>query len=86
MDLPVNDQNLGGFYRNLKTDFGTTYSGDVARLADARTVTVSASRRTIALMDIQALPRSATSLNLTRPGVAPLEFLAALGPSWFSAE
>ncbi len=68
MDMPVNDQNLGGFYRNLKTDFGTTYSGNVARLADARAVTVSAS--SIASMDISVLPKSATSLNVTRPSVA----------------
>jgi hypothetical protein len=69
MDLPVNEQNLGGggtgFYRNLRTDFGTTYFGNVANFYDAAPVQVSAG--IAAAADIRVLPKGTTGLNLTRP-------------------
>ena len=69
MDLPVNEQNLGGggtgFYRNLRTDFGTTYFGNVSNFYDAAPVQVAAGTATAA--DIQVLPKGMTGLNLTRP-------------------
>ena len=73
LDLPVTEANIGGgpssFYRNLKTDFGTTYFGGVSTLNEARPVEVTAGAAIVA--DIQTLPRSTSGLNLTRP-VFPL--------------
>lgn len=70
LDLPVTEQHIGGgsnsYYHNLKTDFGTTYFGNVPTLSDARTTTVAAGG--VATADIQVLSRSSTGLNLTRPG------------------
>jgi hypothetical protein len=72
LDLPVNEQNLGGggtgFYRNLRTDFGTTYFGSVANFYDAVPVQVSAG--IAAAADIRVLPKGTTGLNLTRPAFA----------------
>src|SRR5262249_8542928 len=69
MDLPVNDQNLGGggtgFYRNLRTDFGTTYFGNVSNFYDAFPVQIGPG--ITAAADIQVLPKGTTGLNLTRP-------------------
>jgi hypothetical protein len=69
LDLPVSRDNIGGgttgFYSTIRTDFGTTYFGNVGSLSEARTVTVAASGTVTA--DIQTLPRSATRLNMTRP-------------------
>jgi hypothetical protein len=73
LDQPVTEGNVGGgstsFYRSLKTDFGTTYFGNVAALTEARSVFVDVNG--IATANIQILPRSATGLNLTRPAFAP---------------
>src|SRR5262249_39666784 len=69
LDLPVTRDNLGGgsagFYGTTRTNFGTTYFGGVAALADASTVTVNANATTIA--NIQTLPANASALNMTRP-------------------
>src|SRR6185369_5291505 len=66
LDLPVATGNISGFYGTARTDLGTTYFGNVSTLADARTVAVTAG--TTAVADISFLPKSATGLNLTRPG------------------
>jgi hypothetical protein len=66
MDLPVSKDHIGGFYAGIRTDFGSTYFGNVANLADARTVTVTANGTSNA--DILTLPKGTTGLNLTRPG------------------
>jgi hypothetical protein len=72
LDLPVTRDHISGgsmgFYGSIRTDFGSTYFGDVSALTEARPVTVAAND--IATADIQTLPKSATSLNLTRPGFA----------------
>lgn len=72
LDHPVTEQFIGGgsnsWYRNLKTDFGTTYFGNVGALSEARTVDVTPNFTATA--DIQTLPRSTTMANLTRPGFA----------------
>jgi hypothetical protein len=69
LDLPVTRDNIGGgaagFYGTTRTNFGTTYFGGVAALADASAVTVRANATTTA--NIQTLPANATALNLTRP-------------------
>src|SRR5262249_45056852 len=66
LDLPVMKDNLGnGFYGNTRTDFGTTYLGNVSTQAEAQILTVSAG--TIMTADIDTLPKSVTGLNLTRP-------------------
>jgi hypothetical protein len=70
LDLPVTQQNLGGgstgFYSTIKTNFGTTYFGNVSTLSDA--TAISAAPNDVATADIDTLPASATGLNLTRPG------------------
>lgn len=69
MDLPVIADNVGGgstsWYRNLNTDFGTTYLGNVAEQSAGSTVQVS--QGVAASADIQVLPKGTTGLNLTRP-------------------
>jgi hypothetical protein len=69
LDLPVTRDNLGGgaggYYGTTRTNFGTTYFGDVAALGDASSVTVKANGTVTA--NIHALPPNATTLNLTRP-------------------
>ncbi len=69
-DRPVSSEQLSGYYRTINTNFGTTYHGDVEHLAEARPVTVTAGTATMGT-DIQVVPRSATSFNLTRPVFAP---------------
>jgi hypothetical protein len=70
LDLPVTQQNLGGgsngFFSTVKTNFGTTYFGNVSTLSDATPVSVGSND--VAAADIQTFPASATGLNLTRPG------------------
>jgi hypothetical protein len=69
LDLPVTDQNISAsFYRNIKTDFGTTYFGGAATLAEAQTVSVSPGAAAFA--NVQTFPVSPSGLNLTRPGIA----------------
>src|SRR5262249_37354048 len=67
LDLPVTRDNLGGgsagFYGTTRTNFGTTYFGGVAALADASAVTVAANATANA--DIQTVPANASALNLT---------------------
>src|SRR6185369_536834 len=53
-------------YRNIKTDFGTTYFGGGSTLAEAQLIDLAAGSRAVA--DFQTLPASSTFLNLTRPG------------------
>jgi hypothetical protein len=69
LDLPVTRDNIGGgaagFYGITRTDFGTTYFGDVTALADASSVIVKANGTVTA--NIHAVPPNATPLNLTRP-------------------
>jgi hypothetical protein len=69
LDQPVTKENIGGgtngYFSTVRTDFGSTYFGNVSTLSEARTVTVTANGNTPA--DISTLPRSATGLNLTRP-------------------
>lgn len=69
LDNPVIEGHLGGgpnsFYRSLKTDFGTTYFGNVATLTEAGTINVTVNASANA--NIQTLPRSSTRLNVTRP-------------------
>lgn len=69
LDHPVTEAFVGGgsnsFYRNLKTDFGTTYFGGVSTLTEAATIEVTANGTATA--NIQTLPRNSTGLNLTRP-------------------
>jgi len=56
MDLPVNEQNLGGggtgFYRNLRTDFGTTYFGNVSNFYDAAPVQVQGGPEQVSLRGV----------------------------------
>lgn len=72
LDLPVGVENIGGgtngWYGTARTDFGTTYFGNVSTLSDAAVVRVTAG--TVATADIQTLPVSATGLNATRPFLA----------------
>ncbi len=74
LDQPVTEQNVGGgstsWYRNLKTDFGTTYYGNVSDASQAQTISVFPSA-TVGPINIQVLPKSSTGLNLTRPAFAP---------------
>src|SRR5260370_1349921 len=69
LDGPVTPQNIGGgfngFYSSVKTNFCTTYFGNVSTLAQAAPIDVVPNG--VALADIQTLPASATGLNLTRP-------------------
>ena len=66
LDSPVTKSNIGGsFYANGRTDFGTTYFGNVSTQSEARTITVTAGGTATA--NIDTLPKSATGLNLTRP-------------------
>jgi hypothetical protein len=66
LDQPVTKDNIGGgFYTAARTDFGTTYFGEVSTLTEAPGVTVNAGGTATA--DIATLPKSATGLNLTRP-------------------
>jgi hypothetical protein len=66
LDLPVSKDNIGGgFYANARTDFGTTYFGNVSTQTDARPIALSAGA--ISTADIDTLPKSSTGLNLTRP-------------------
>ena len=66
LDLPVTKDNIGGgFYANTRTDFGTTYFGNVSTQTDARPTALSAGA--ISTADIDTLPKSSTGLNLTRP-------------------
>ena len=71
LDLPVTEAYIGGgstsFYRNLKTDFATTYYGNVSSPATATTVQVVAGAIPLISHDIQILPKGTTGLNLTRP-------------------
>ena len=61
LDLPVTIQNIGGsFYRNTRTDFGTTYFGNVSTLTEARTVNVITDGTAAA--DIQMLLKNPTGL------------------------
>ncbi len=73
LDLPVTEQNVGGgsnsWYRNLRTDFATTYYGNAGSLSSARTVQVTAGTAPVPA-DIQVLPKGTTGLNLTRPAFA----------------
>lgn len=69
IDLPVNSANISGFYGSARTDFGTTYFGNVSTLAQAQTVQVSAGSAVTA--DIQVLPRSLSGLNVTTPSFGP---------------
>ena len=71
LDLPVTEQYLSpvGYYRSLKTDFGTTYSGNVSTLDQAATVLVTPGGVT-SETNIEVAPKSSTSLNLTRPTFA----------------
>jgi matrixin/IPT/TIG domain-containing protein len=65
LDLPVTKDNIGGFYANTRTDFGTTYFGNVSTQSNAQRISLTAG--TTATADIDTLPKSATGLNLTRP-------------------
>ncbi|HYR44396.1 MAG TPA: matrixin family metalloprotease, partial [Terriglobia bacterium] len=69
LDGPVTPQNIGGgtngFYASIKTNFGTTYFGNVSTLAEATGVDVGPN--IVSNADIQTLPASVTGLNLTRP-------------------
>lgn len=66
LDLPVTKDNIGGgFYANTRTDFGTTYFGNVSTQTDAQPIAVSAGGSSTA--DIDTFPKSSTGLNLTRP-------------------
>jgi Matrixin/IPT/TIG domain len=66
LDLPVTKDNIGGgFYANTRTDFGTTYFGNVSTQTDAPPIALSAGA--ISTADIDTLPKSSTGLNLTRP-------------------
>src|SRR5207237_8746001 len=70
LDLPVTPQNLGGgtngFYSTVKTNFGTTYFGNVSTLSDATAISVAPND--VATADIQTFPCRATGLTLTLPG------------------
>jgi hypothetical protein len=70
LDGPVVEGNIGGFYSGLSTSFGTTYFPSASTLESAQTVTVVAGS-VAAATTIQALPRSACNLNITRPSFAP---------------
>jgi hypothetical protein len=69
LDLPVIKDNIGGgatgFYSTIRTDFGTTYFGNVSTLSEALTIPLTAGASATA--DILTLPPNATNLNLTRP-------------------
>ena len=65
LDLPVSKDNISGFYAGARTDFGSTYFGDVPSLSEARTATVTSGGSVTA--DILTLPKGTTGLNLTRP-------------------
>src|SRR5207245_1087812 len=69
LDGPVTAQNIGGstngFFAGIKTNFGTTYFGNVSTLAEATGIDVAPN--SVSSSDIQTLPASATGLNLTRP-------------------
>jgi len=69
LDLPITPQNISAsFYRNIKTDFGTTYFGGGSTLAEAQPIDVGAGATAVA--NFQVLPANSTGLNLTRPGFA----------------
>ena len=69
LDGPVTAQNIGGgtngFYASIKTNFGTTYFGNVTTLPEATSIDVGPN--SVSSADIQTLPPSTTGLNLTRP-------------------
>jgi hypothetical protein len=67
LNQPVTEQNLSpSWYRNLNTNFGTTYYGGVSNVTQAQPVSVAAGTVTDGIT-IQVLPRGTQSLNLTRP-------------------
>jgi len=71
LDGPVTEQNIStSWYRNLSTDFGTTYYRDVSTFGQAQPVQVTSGLITGPL-NIQVLPKSTTGLRLTRPAFAP---------------
>src|SRR5262249_22268617 len=72
LDLPVVKENIGGgtngFFAGVRTDFGSTYSGNVSTLSEAQPVGVAPGSTAVA--DILTLPKGTTGLNLTRPAFA----------------
>src|SRR5438093_563110 len=72
LDGPVTRFNLGGgsngFFSTIRTNFGTTYFGNVSSLSEARTIDIGPNG--VATADIRTFPASATGLRLTRPTFA----------------
>src|SRR5262249_46062862 len=70
LNQAVTEQNLStSWYRNLNTNFGATYYGNVSDLEQAAVVDVTAGVATSGIT-IQVLPKNTSALNLTRPGIA----------------
>lgn len=73
LDRPVQESNIGGgsngLYRNLNTDFETTFFGDVAGYSQAAVLSVGLGQSPQA--DIHVRPKSPGAPNLTTPSVAP---------------
>ena len=69
LDGPMTRLNLGGgsngFFSTIRTNFGTTYFGNVSGLPEASKIDVAPNSVTTA--DIRTFPASATGLRLTRP-------------------
>ena len=69
LDGPVTRLNLGGgstgFFSSVRTNFGTTYFGNVSGLSEAAKIAVGPNG--VATADIRMFPPSATGLRLTRP-------------------
>ncbi len=70
LDGPVAEENIGGYYAGLTTNFGTTYYPSAPSLTSAQTVQVS-SATPVTQIKIEVLPQSVSLLNITRPVFAP---------------
>jgi hypothetical protein len=79
LDGPVVESNLGGFYSGLNTNFGTTFYPNGSTLASAQIVQLTIGGVPPVGINIQVLPRSASSLNITRPSFAPRVGVGSVG-------
>ncbi len=70
LDGPITEQNIGGtatsYYQGLNTNFGTTYSGDVADLTRATSFQVVAGRL-VTTGNIHVLPASSVNFTASSP-------------------
>jgi hypothetical protein len=71
LDGPISESSVSGFYAPVNTNFGTTYYPSASTLDTGLTVPVVVGAATTPVYTINVLPRSASSLNISRPSFAP---------------